>query len=226
MIFNKLSKGSSDSSLGRTDLSVDLDSVDFSLPRPFATGDDSDYQVTRNFTYLARVVRNVARMNRVYSRIYKHKDWGCDPELTQLNPEISAFMNDLPGDLSINYPPDGSIPWLPSAFHGNLHSYHHLSIILLHRPQLTHLDPSGMDGQWKHHMVLCYNAAKNLCRLQEAILQSYGLNGLQCMQRGVNFTLYCILSCIVLYLVCSTFLASCLRFLTGYRSPSRLRIPS
>lgn len=209
---------------GRTDLSVDLDTVDFNLPRAFITTDDSDYQVTRNFTYLTRLVRNVARMNRLYSRIHKQKDWGCDPELALLNPEVTSWMNDLPGDLAVNYPPDGSIPWLSSPFVGNMHSYYQLSIILLHRPQLTHLDPSSMDGQWKHHMTLCYGAAKNLCRLQEGILQSFGLNGLQCMQRGINFTLYCILSCIVLHLVRRIFSGLISYLLTSCRSPSRLQI--
>ncbi|ROV93362.1 hypothetical protein VMCG_08443 [Cytospora schulzeri] len=192
------------SSQGRTDLSVDLESVDFGLPRSFTSGDESEYQITRNFTYLARIVRNIARMNRVYSRIHKHKDWGCDPDFVQINPEASAWLNELPADLSVNENPDGSPPWLSSAFVGNLHSYYHLSVILLHRPQLTHHEPTGMDGQWKNHMLLCYNSAKTLCRLQEAVLQSYGLNGLQCMQRGINFTLYCILSCIVLHLVALT----------------------
>ncbi|KAF3764375.1 hypothetical protein M406DRAFT_107309 [Cryphonectria parasitica EP155] len=167
-------------------------------------GSAQDYQVTRNFTYMVRLVRNIARMNRVYSRIHKHKDWTGDPELASLNPEVTAWMTDLPNDLAVNYPPDGSPPWLPSAFLGNMHSYYYLSVILLHRPQLQQFNPSSMDGQWKHHMLLCYNAAKNLCRLQEAILQSYGLNGLQCMQRGLHFTLYCILSCIVLHLVALT----------------------
>ncbi|KAK7735841.1 hypothetical protein SLS63_003803 [Diaporthe eres] len=192
------------SAQGRTDLSVDLDSVDFGLPRPLAGGDDQDYQVARNFAYMARVVRNIARMNRVYSRIHKHKDWGCDPEFVQLNPNATAWLDELPADLSVNYPPDGSAPWLSSAFIGNLHSYYHLSIILLHRPQLTHLEPTSMDGQWKHHMLLCYNGAKTICRLQEATLQSFGLHGLQCMQRGINFSLYCIMSCIVLHLVALT----------------------
>lgn len=84
-----------------------MDSVDFSLPRPFATGDDSDYQVSRNFTYLMRIVRNVAKMNRLYSRIHRRKDWISDPELAVMNPEISAWMHDLPADLNVNYPPDG-----------------------------------------------------------------------------------------------------------------------
>ncbi|CAN8101417.1 unnamed protein product [Discula destructiva] len=192
------------SSQARTDLAVDLDSVDFSLPRSFAAGDDSDYQATRNFTYLTRLVRIVAKMNRVYSRIHKHKDWASDPELAALNPDLTTWMNELPADLNINYPSDGSAPWLASAFIGNMHSYYNLTIILLHRPQLNALDPSAMDGQWKHHMRLCYNATKDLCRLQESIMQTFGVNGLQCMQRGVNFSLYCILTCMVLHLVAIT----------------------
>lgn len=203
---------------------MDLESVDFGLPRPFAAGEDSDYETTRNFTYLARIVRNIARMNRVYSRIYKHKDWGCDPDFVEINPEASAWLNDLPADLSVDYPSDGSPPWLASAFIGNLHSYYHLSVILLHRPQLTHHEPTGTDGAWKHHMMLCYNSAKTLCRLQEAVLQSYGLNALQCMQRGINFTLYCILSCIVLHLVSPAHLGFKISsFLTSLRLPSLLQ---
>ncbi len=56
-------------------------------------------------------------------------------------------------------------------------------------------------------MMVSYNAAKMLCRLQEAVLQTYGLLGLQCMQRGINFTIYAVLACIVLHLVrdCSLF---------------------
>jgi len=163
--------------------------------------DDSDFHVSRNFTYFSRVVHNVARMNRVYARIRRNKDWGSHPELTQLNPTFHAWLNDLPADMAISFPADGSPPWLPSAFIGNLHSYYYLSIVMLHRPQLQMLDPTNPDGQWRHHMVICYSAAKFLCRIEEGILQQYGLTGLQCMQRGVNFTIYVILTCLVLHLV-------------------------
>jgi hypothetical protein len=52
-------------------------------------------------------------------------------------------------------------------------------------------------------MLVCYDAAKSLCRLQEAIVANFGLTGLQCMQRGYSFTVYAGLSCIVLHLVSS-----------------------
>ncbi|KAH8899222.1 hypothetical protein GQ53DRAFT_303019 [Thozetella sp. PMI_491] len=188
----------------RTDLQVEIDSVDFSIPRPNPSADDSEYHVSRNFTYLARVVRNIGRMNRAYARLRKTKDWGIDPEFVQINPGLNAWLAELPQDLAISYPPDGSTPWLSSPFMGNLHSYYYLSIILFHRPQLAFLQPGGVDGQWKHHMVVSYNAAKMLCRLQEAVLQTYGLLGLQCMQRGINFTIYAVLACIVLHLVALT----------------------
>ncbi|KAI8215729.1 Activator of stress protein 1 [Colletotrichum sp. SAR 10_77] len=188
---------------GRYDLSVDLDSIDFNVPRPIPGGDESEYHITRNFTYFARVVRNVSRMNSTYGRLKKKKtkDWGVDPEFVQLNPALQSWMSDLPADLSVTFPPDGSPPWLSSPYIGNLHSYYYLTLILLHRPQLNFLDPNSTDGQWKQHMMICYSAAKALCRLQEAVLNNFGFSGLQCMLRGFSFTVYCGLCCIVLHLV-------------------------
>ncbi|EGY17285.1 uncharacterized protein VDAG_00967 [Verticillium dahliae VdLs.17] len=187
---------------GRTDLAVELDTIDFSIPRPIPGADELEYNISRNFTYLARIVKNISRMNTVYGRLRKtKKDWGVDPDFVQLNPSLNSWLNDLPGDLSVTFPPDGSAPWLSSPFIGNLHSYYYLAQILLHRPQLAFLDPNGADGQWKHHMMICYNSAKALCRLQEAVVNSFGFTGLQCMQRGFSFTIYCGLTCIVLHLV-------------------------
>ncbi|KAM0605999.1 hypothetical protein ACHAP1_004281 [Verticillium nonalfalfae] len=190
---------------GRTDLAVELDTIDFSIPRPIPGADELEYNISRNFTYLARIVKNISRMNTVYGRLRKtKKDWGVDPDFVQLNPSLNSWLNDLPGDLSVTFPPDGSAPWLSSPFIGNLHSYYYLAQILLHRPQLAFLDPNGADGQWKHHMMICYNSAKALCRLQEAVVNTFGFTGLQCMQRGFSFTIYCGLTCIVLHLVAIT----------------------
>lgn len=86
-------------------------------------------------------------------------------------------------------------------FLGNMHAYYYLALILFHRPQLSFLDPNAPDGRWKRHMMICYSSAKALCRLQEATYDTFGLMGLQCMQRGYSFSLYAGLSCIVLHLV-------------------------
>ena len=50
-------------------------------------------------------------------------------------------------------------------------------------------------------MNVCYNSAKILCRLQEGILANFDLTGLLVMQRGINFTIYAILTCVMLHLV-------------------------
>jgi hypothetical protein len=178
-----------------------MDSLDLTIPRPTAGLETSEFHTTRNFSYFTRVVLNVRRMNNVYARIKKKKEWGIDPEFVQLNPSMDKWLHDLPNDLQVTFPSDGSPPWLPSHFIGNLHTYHYLSNILLHRPQLTFMEPTGLDGGWKHHMMLCYSSAKLICRLQEAVLQSFGLTGLLSMQRGINFTIYAILTCTVLHLV-------------------------
>ncbi len=166
-------------------------------------GEDSEYHVTRNFTYMLRIARNVRYMNGIYARIRSKKEWALQPEFLQLEPNLEAWLRDLPSDLQISFPDDGSPPWLPSHFIGNMNSYHYLSIILYHRPQLSFMEPSGVDGSWKQHMMICYSSAKFLCRIQEALLQTFGLPGLLCMQRGINYTIYCVLTCTVLHLVCS-----------------------
>lgn len=189
---------------GRTDLSVDPNSVDFSLPRALP-GDEAEYHISRHFTYFARCIALIRKMSDVYSRLKKKsKEWGMDPEFVQLNPSFGSWMADLPADLQISFPSDGSPPWLPSHLIGNLHTHYHLGVIMLHRPQLALMDPSGLDGKWKHHMMICYNNAKMLCRLQEAILNTFGVTGYLSMQRGINFTIYCILTCTVIHLVALT----------------------
>jgi hypothetical protein len=45
-------------------------------------------------------------------------------------------------------------------------------------------------------MVIYCDAAKKLCRLQEAVMSQSGLEGLQNMQRGFSFAIYTGLSCI------------------------------
>lgn len=187
---------------GRHDLTVNDESVDFSVPRPIPGGDDSEYHVSRNFTYLARIVRNIRKMSTVYAKLRRTKDWGVNPEFQQIEQNISEYLNELPADMIVSYPPDGSPPYLPSSFLGNLHSYYYLLQILYHRPVLSFLDPAAHESQWKRRMLICYSAAKALCRLQEAVLKQYGLVDLQSMQRGFSFVLYAGLSCVVIHLVC------------------------
>lgn len=187
--------------LGRDDLSVELDTLDFSVPQSMPGIEEDEQQISRYFIYFTRILRMISKMNTVYSKVKKKKDWGLDPEFVQLNPQLRAWLSELPPEMKVTFPADGSPPWLPSHYVGNVHSYYYLATILLHRPQLTFLEPMGIDGQWKHHMGICYSAAKALCRLQESMLQSFGLSGLQCMQRGISFTIYGVLSCIVLHLV-------------------------
>ena len=186
---------------GRTDLAVSVDSVDVNEPAPTPGVHQADMQVSRNFVYLTRVVRNVSKINQIYGRIKRNKDWAADPEFTRMNPQLHMWPNQLPADFSVTFPPNGAPPWIASTFIGNTHSYYYLSILLLHRPQLQILSPSSPDGDWKEHMMVCYSSAKLLCRLEEAILDTFGLSGLQNMQRGINFTIYAVLTCILVHLV-------------------------
>ena len=182
-------------------MSVDPETVDFDAPSPSPGLDDFDLRISRDWVFMSRMIRNVRRMNDIVAKVKKQKDWGNDPRWYQLAPFFNAWLAELPPDLQVNYPADGSPPWLPSHFVGNMHSYYELSVIMLHRPQLAASESFALDVDWKRHMKAAYSATKNMCRLQESILATSGLSGLRCMQRGLGFHIYAILTCTVLHLV-------------------------
>ena len=181
---------------------VDPKTVDLDIQRPLPGIDSSDYQISRQFTYFTRKVCNVRKMHdiKLNAKDSDQKDWVADPRFVSLNNTLDQWLAELPRDLQVHFPDDGSPPWLPSHFIGNVHSYYHLTVIMLRRPQLMHTS-SYADGSWKAHMAVCYSSAKNMCRLQEAILRTFGLSGLLCMQRGINFVIYAVLTCTMIHLV-------------------------
>ncbi|RSL85068.1 hypothetical protein CEP52_016258 [Fusarium oligoseptatum] len=185
---------------GRRDRAVSIDSVDLSPPRIIPGCDDSEYRVSRNFTCFAQVVRIIATKSKVYEKLRRHKECGTDPKFQQLGQSLKTWLAELPAELAVSIPQDGSPPRILSPFVGNMHAHYHLAVILFHRPILSFLDPNAPDGQWKRQMMICYRSANALCRLQETTLNTFGLAGLQCMQRGFSFSLYSGLSCIVIQL--------------------------
>ncbi|KAJ5552925.1 hypothetical protein N7494_002303 [Penicillium frequentans] len=189
---------------GRSDYGVDPQTVDMRPSLDIRGLDAYETDRSRQYAYFVRNAHHIRIITDIYHKVKKQKDWGADPRFTQRNPLFADWLRNLPPDLQVNYPPDGSPPWLPSHFVGNMHSHCHLAIILLHRPQLQASQSFTAGGEWKIHFSLCYSSAKSLCRLQEAILERFGLSGLLYMQRGINFAIYCILTCTMLHLVAIT----------------------
>jgi hypothetical protein len=180
---------------------VEASTVDFEMPRSIAGIDPSEFQIARQFTQYTRIVRNVQQTILMHGKLRKKsEDWALDPSFVGHNANFSAWLRDLPDDMQIVYPPDGSTPWIASHFIANMHSYQQLGVIMHLRPQL-HAVSESYDGIWKQHMLNCYSAAKNMCKLQEAVLKTYGLPGLLCMLRGISFTIYSVLTCTMLHLV-------------------------
>ncbi|KAJ5286894.1 hypothetical protein N7478_002580 [Penicillium angulare] len=189
---------------GRSDYGVDPQTVDMRPTLDIRGLDAYETERSRQYAYFVRNAHHIRMVADVYHKVKKQKDWGADPRFVQKNPLFADWLRSLPPDLQVNYPPDGSPPWLPSHFVGNMHSHCHLAIILLHRPQLLASQVVVASGDWRVHFSLCYSSAKNMCRLQEAILEKFGLSGLLYMQRGINFAIYCILTCTMLHLVAIT----------------------
>lgn len=185
-------------------MEVDPGSVDLNIIQgPLPGIDHSDYQVSKHYTHFARMALSVRCLNNIYDKVKKHENWGADPQFKKLNPKVTQWLHDLPRDLQVTFPDDETPPWLPNHFVGNLHSYHHLVVIMLHRPQLMSSSSFAANGSWKDHMALSYASAKAMCRLQESIFRSFGLSGLLCMMRGINFVIYAVLTCTMIHLVSS-----------------------
>lgn len=188
--------------LGRTDLGVDLDTVDI-RPRPENYEVNKfEAQITRQHAYWTSNVKNIRHFIDAYHKIKKEKDWGINPKFVGVNPIFTQWLEGLPPDLRISFPADNSPPFIPSHFVANMHIHYYLGIVMLHRPQLLACKNFATESQWKLHLDLCYSSSKYICRLQEAVLQEYDLSGLQCMQRGINFTIYAVLTCTMIHLVC------------------------
>ena len=187
--------------VGRSDYGVDLDSVDIRPTLDIKGLDQFEIDRSRQYAYFVRNARNIRIVTEIYHKVKRQKDWGADRRFMENNHVITSWFQSLPPDLTIDYPADGSPPWIPSHFVANMHSHCHLLNMLIHRPQLLASKSFDAEGSWKAHFSLCYSSAKSLCKLQEAILASYGLSGLLYMQRGINFAIYCILTCTMLHLV-------------------------
>ncbi len=180
-------------------MQVEPSTVDLTPLRPTPGLDNSDYQTSRQFTFLVSMIQTVRRMHDIKEACTTN-DWMSDPQFVALETKLTVWHNGLPRDMTIIWPQDDSPPWLPSHFVGNMHTYYHLTEIMLHRPQLS-VSGAFADGSWKRHMLISYGAAKSMCRLQEGIFQQFGLPGLMCMQRGINFVIYAVLTCALIHLV-------------------------
>ncbi|KAK5124164.1 hypothetical protein LTR85_001867 [Meristemomyces frigidus] len=190
---------------GRTDFAVELETVDFSLPVASPDVDAFEHQTSRRFTYFTQAFRNIKVTNSLWQNMRRYKkDWALDPAFVRHNEDLTVWLQQLPNDIQIHYPEDGSSPWLGGDhFVAYIHCYHHLVVIMHHRPQLQALLEKH-DSRFKTHLDICLQSAALMCRVQEAIVRDFGLHGLQFMQRGVNFTIYCILTCTMLHLAAIT----------------------
>lgn len=187
---------------GRYDFGVDLDTVDVSPFPPNSDVDAYDREISRQFAYWVRNVRNIRGMTELHHKLKrKNKDWATDPTFLAYNNDFRKWPDDMPSDLRINISFDGTLPRIRSHFLANMHCHYQLGIVMLYKPQLNASKDFANDAKWRHIMSTCYNAAKRVCIIQEATLQQFDILGLASMLRGLSYPIYAILSCVMLHLV-------------------------
>ena len=187
---------------GRSDYGVDIDTVDISPCPPNSDIDEYEKMASRQFAYWVMNVRNIRGLAETYQKLKrKNKDWASDPKFLAYNQAFRKWPVDLPKDLQISIPSNGTLPEIPSHWLANMHCHHQLGIVMLYKPQLNASKDFMNDDKWKGIMSMCYNSAKQVCVYQEAVLEKYDTLGLACMQRGLSFPIYAILSCVMVHLV-------------------------
>ncbi|TPR09586.1 hypothetical protein CAN33_0052210 [Aspergillus niger] len=111
---------------GRSDYGVDHETVNMSPTLDIRGLDQFELDRSRQYAYFVRNARHIRIIADIYHKIKKQKDWGANPKFVEKNPLFTDWLQSLPPDLQVNYPPDGSPPWIPSHFVGNMHSHCHL----------------------------------------------------------------------------------------------------
>jgi hypothetical protein len=184
------------------DYSVDLETVDVSMPLPSSDVDAFELQTSRQSAIMAQCNRNIKLSNLLMqaNRRYR-KDWALDPAFMRHSEDLPAWLKDLPSDYQLEFPADGSPPWLGGNHYiADIHCFHQLVVVMHHRPQLQALLDKG-DPDFRGQLDTCLDAAVLMCRIQEALFRDFGIHGLHFMIRGVNYTIYCVLTCMMLHLV-------------------------
>src|SRR6266480_755533 len=107
-------------------MNVDVETVDCNAIDLFPGLDDSESLVYRNFTFFAKIIMRIRRMGAVSLESRKRglKDFAIDPEFVKIDSYLDAWQDELPADMRVSYPSDGSAPWIPSHYIGNLHAYY------------------------------------------------------------------------------------------------------
>jgi len=185
---------------GRTGFSVDIQSVDLENTLVFPLMSDDEQTITAEFNQLMRAIRVVRTTNRNWAHLRRTKaDWANDVLFVENNKDVGDWLVELPDHLRIEFPTDGTLPQIPSHFLANLHCYYYLAVLLQHRPQVELL--TREDARYAEEVATCYDAAKRICVLQEALKEKYGWPGLFPMLRGVHFHMYCVVACLMHHLV-------------------------
>ncbi|KAF3938568.1 hypothetical protein ABW19_dt0209387 [Dactylella cylindrospora] len=191
---------------GRHIMASDPATVD--IPTSSALFDMTEKELNTyvNFTYFVDLIKLIRRINDVFARLKTSSNWAGDPEFLACGPSFDHWFMTLPRHLQVDVPIDANMPMEPLLSHyaGNLLVYGHLARIMFHRPALAFARNFTATGHWRIHLQACYDSSRKACRLTEAVMDQYGIRGLQCMLRGINFTIYAMLTCTMVNLVAAT----------------------
>ena len=97
-------------------MGVDPATLDVSTKPPAADVDEFEGLISRQYAYFVRNGYNTRLVADIAYKIKRKKGWALDEELVAYNSAFLRWPNELPQDLDIEFPADGSPPTLSSHF--------------------------------------------------------------------------------------------------------------
>lgn len=169
----------------------DMDDVDLSL-LPDASLIDTrmpveEIRLQNDFVYMAMLVRILRRCSNVHKFVGLKFPFAAEPQRPILSDALLQWRANLPDHLKFHPALDKK---LPSHFVGNLHLTYCLTVCLLHRSWIVSVGEYGATGEWRVHLRVCNDAARQATILFEMVLDQFGPAGIKCMIRGYNLSLY------------------------------------
>lgn len=170
---------------------MDLADIDMSfLPNPPPTDlnlSSDEIRLQNDFVHMATLVTILRRCSLNHASSGIRFPFAAEPQRPILSETLLQWRANLPEHLTFRPTVEKK---LPSHFVGNLHLTYCLNVCLLHRAWIVSTGQYGATGEWRVHLRVCDDAARQATILFEMVFKQYGMSGIKCMFRGYNIALY------------------------------------
>ncbi|CCG81925.1 putative C6 finger domain protein [Taphrina deformans PYCC 5710] len=187
------------------ELQLDMAEVDLTLLPESQSSihglDLNEVRIQNDFVYMTGLVKILRRCTEVHNSVGVRFPFAAEPQYPALSDILLRWRENLPEHLKFEALTTNV---LPSHFVAHLHLSYCMCVCLLHRPWIVSVGEYGATGEWREHLRMCNDAARQALRLYEMLLDQYGAPGIKWMIRGNNYAVYGAIIMTMIHAVCVT----------------------